>query len=530
MPDWCIDLIPAFFPLIGYLELHYRFRWFPFSRYFRREPEVYADAPFRIGPGKAIPITILVKDADRYPIKLEKVIVNLRSETAEHSEEFELNRECSDHWFDQTFWIESPVKAGTLRISVEIHISGRTGNKIIRNHNVATSPPFDLEVVIDPDPLPGSEDFWWGDLHYHSNYTEDFVEFGASLEASKSAAKACELDFLAISDHSYDLDDEPGSWTETDPELSKWKESGKAIKELNQKDSPILIPAEEVTSRNHRGYNVHTLVFNGDHFIPGSGDGAEVPLKTFSEHSIEEIAKNLAKDKLIIAAHPRVKTAFLEKLLIHRGSWESPDRNIDGVHGFEILNGTFDQSFEDGLKYWIEGLQAGEKRFIYAGNDAHGNFNRFHQISLPMWSTHNHRDQILGQCRTGVLKSDDLSLQNVLDQLKSGHCFITNGPSIRLIVQGEKHTAEMGETLKGQVKLVSLGAKSSELWGKFMGVEIIHGIPGKGEKVIYSEKPDDYSMKIEIKPKTDLDPGYLRAIVVTAKGKKAYTNPVWVEN
>ena len=46
-----------------YAEMHYR--WWPLpSRYFRKEPEILADAPRRVEPGQPLPLLLLVKDAN----------------------------------------------------------------------------------------------------------------------------------------------------------------------------------------------------------------------------------------------------------------------------------------------------------------------------------------------------------------------------------------------------------------------------------------------------------------------------------
>jgi len=512
------------------LELHHRFWFLPFSRYFRREPEVYADAPFRVGPGEDIPVTLLIKDAHRFPIHLEKVAITIHGGPTVINHDFEIYRDLNTPWFDTTFTIPQPATGTALRLSVAIHIKGPFGRKVIHNHNVPTSPPFDLDIFTDPDPLPGSSSYWWGDLHYHSHYTEDFVEFGASLPATKKACRALGLDFLAITDHSYDLDDRPGSWTETDPNLQRWYQSREEIAELNHAGGPILIPAEEVTSRNHRDQNVHTLVYDFSSFIPGSGDGAENPFRTRSEHSIEEIASKITNGHLVIAAHPRVRPSRLECILLNRGIWEDPDRKCLGaIHGFQILNGRFDKTFKEGLNYWIRGLLAGEKRFIYAGNDAHGNFNAYHQISLPMWSTKVHRNQILGQCRTGILKLGELSLESVITQLKNGRAIITDGPAIELKLESENTSAQIGDSITSLAKRIVLNLESSSHWGTLKRVRLYYGEIGNAETILLSRSLSGYEETIEFSPTSHVGNGYYRAWVETEAGRQAYTNPIWVQ-
>ncbi|NOZ75092.1 MAG: hypothetical protein GXO90_06880, partial [FCB group bacterium] len=511
------------------LELHHRFRYFPFSRYYHRLPEIYADAPFRVGPKKSIPITILVKDGHRFPIQLESVQISVQCNSSMIKKTFDINRDIDQPWFEKTFSMEPPERGVPLIIAVEMTVKRQNRTGVVRNHNVPTSSPFDFFVTADDHRLPGSDQFWWGDLHYHSNYTEDFVEFGASLPASKNACSALGLDFLAITDHSYDLDDLPGSWTETDPDLKRWQQSREEIAELNGSGLPLLIPGEEVTSRNMDEKNVHTLVYNLNRYIPGSGDGAERWLHRRSEYATREIASDLTDKELIIAAHPRVRPSRLEQILLNRGIWNSPDGELSGIHGYQILNGRFDNAFHEGLRYWVDQLLTGKKKYIYAGNDAHGNFNAFHQISLPMWSTQMHRNQILGQCRTGVLKTSQLSLDVLLHQLKQGRAIITDGPSINMEIEGEDTCAILGETLNGIGKRIKLNTESSPTWGELSSLQVIHGVIGKQEDIVLSRSLSGYQNTTILDSGEPLNQGYYRAKVVTDKNRQAFSNPVWVE-
>ncbi|WP_375182200.1 hypothetical protein, partial [Chryseobacterium sp.] len=71
----------------------------------------------------------------------------------------------------------------------------------------------------------------------------------------------------------------PGSWTETDPTLEKWKKSRDEIHKLNieKPDTTFIIPSEELTLHNLDGRNVHALILNNRSFLPGSGDSTERP-------------------------------------------------------------------------------------------------------------------------------------------------------------------------------------------------------------------------------------------------------------
>ena len=48
------------------------------------------------------------------------------------------------------------------------------------------------------------------------------------------------------------------------------------------------------------------------------------------------------------------------------------------------MNGDTGRGYQDGIKIWVKLLLNGHRKYIYAGNDAHGNFNIYRQIKIPM--------------------------------------------------------------------------------------------------------------------------------------------------
>ena len=73
------DLLPGLIPALAlYPEIHYRFKYFPFSRYWRRTPEIIADAPCRLEPGQPLPLLFIVKCAHRFPLRLERIDIEAR--------------------------------------------------------------------------------------------------------------------------------------------------------------------------------------------------------------------------------------------------------------------------------------------------------------------------------------------------------------------------------------------------------------------------------------------------------------------
>ena len=529
-----IDFPSLLIPLFGYLEMHYRFPFFPYSRYFKKEPEIYTDAPHRINPDEKLPISVIVKDADKYPIYLNSVSIKIKSSGFKDiNKNININKSINKHWFDQIFNIDVSNCSGNISIWVTINILVNGKNKSIINHNVNTTGPYLLKSYIDTERLPASDKYWWGDLHYHSNYTEDFVEFGASIMSTQSAAKALGLSFVAITDHSYDLDDKIGGWTETDPQLKKWKLSREEIKKADQSDQPLLIPGEEVTVSNSKNNNIHMLVLNHPNFIAGSGDGAENFFHTRSEHSTDEVLESLTSNDIAIAAHPFMFIPFLQRLLLKRSSWEQADCDHDKLSGFQIVNGDDGLSIKNSISIWSTMLLSGKRTFIYAGNDAHGNFNRFHQIKLPMLSTHTNYDQIFGQYRTGIMQTGELSIEQLIQQLKNGKCVVSNGPSINMNYTNNTSVYSLGDTIISNNISFNVECKSSVLFGALYTFTVYQGIIGdQKESSIFQKQWDtnSHSDTLKISIKAIDQAAYIRCELYSGNGKFCYTNPIWISS
>ena len=524
-------------PAILYAEIHYRFPFFPFSRYNRREPEIIADAPHRLEPGASLPLLLLVKDAHRFPIYLRTVRVRLYDESGEEKTlSFQKGIAIRDPWWHETLSLNADGLSRNCSIEVEFTYEVAGTIRSCVNHNVRGSEQKPLRTFVSSSSLPGRGEGWlWGDLHCHTWLTDDFVEFGAPITATREAAEACGLSFLALTDHSYDLDDEPGSWTKPDPELSKWNQSQTEIKRLNGDGLPILIPGEEVTSTNAKGRNVHALVLNHPEFIPGSGDSGERWLRTRSELSIEGIVKEIDDNGLVVAAHPRKVPGLLQRLLLKRGYWEEEDFRLSGLSGFQILNGTFDEAFRDGLRQWIRRLLEGNKQFIYAGNDAHGNFNRFRQVKIPMFSVWDHDNQVLGKCRTGINLKEVTTLDSIIQSLKHGRCVVSNGPLLDMTAEDETSSYTLGETISTNNLGISLRLYSSKEFGSLKEVRVFFGDVDQGEEETLLTRrfeKGEYEKRDAFRTAITGRKGYVRGELVTSESSGeefcCLTNPIWI--
>lgn len=528
-PEFVYRLLPFVFL---YPEIHYVFRFFPFSRYFKKQPEILFDVPSRIDPGQRLPVLLLIKDADRFPVILESARIRIGEEKSTGLN-VTLNLKVADRLWYRILPMDIPetFRGQTVSVHTELNLICRNKKLTVRQDNFPgmKRKPFRVHAARERLPLPDS----WiaGDMHIHSDYTSDQVEFGAPLSATAELAKAMGLSFAAVNDHSYDLDDEEKNYLKNDPSLPKWKRFREEIKNLNDKDqSFILIPGEEVTSRNSEDRNVHCLVLNEPRYIPGSGDGAEKWLNTRSEHSVRELPDLVSDDAWVIAAHPMEPVPVLQRLLINRGNWKAKDCAMPGLHGLQILNGSRDAAFYKGLQEWIKLLLDGKRIYIFGGNDAHGNFSRFRQVRLPMISLIEKEGfQIFGQAKNVLRISEDrITLQAVLDSIRQGRAIITDGPFLSLTLTNDKNDqAELGGTIAGHNLSVHIETASTAEFGILSDVRIIYGKIHDEEKIIGGFHPGQYQFRHDMELSADT-PGYIRAELETADGHYAYTNPVWI--
>lgn len=518
-----------------YPEIHYLFKYFPFSRYRIREPEMVADAPFRIEPGQDIPVLLLLKDADKYPVFLESAAINLHSGIYTSSVPFEIREQVNGRWWKRIFNLTIPDewRGQTVEVDVSVFYQSDGRKKEMRNDNCPGLSHAPLKVHLAAEAQPVLDDWIHGDIHFHTEFTDDQVEFGAPVDAAAVMAKAMGMKFFCATDHSYDLDDMEADYLQNDPDLKKWKRSRETIKKLNQRsDNPVvIIPGEEVSCGNAENRNVHCLVLNNDSFLPGSGDSAEKWLCTDAELSISEVIDRASPSALKIAAHPKDPAPFLEKMLIRRGMWSKEDCQNQGISGLQILNGLDNDAFRKGLEQWRSQLLRGERIFIFAGNDAHGNFNRFRQVKIPMLFLHEIENyQPFGWARTCVwMNKLALNVENVVEQLRRGHAVITTGPMVVCAVHNERgEIFQIGETASGDNLKIQLHGKTNKDAGTFTEVKIVAGQRGGNEIVLHNFMTNE--MSFEKSFDLPLAPySYFRCESRTSAKMLCYTNPIWIQ-
>lgn len=538
---------------ILYAEIHYRFKFTP-SRLFHRQPEIIADAPHRLPPSTAVPILIFLKDAHLFPCELLDINVEARltrqfqpigSRAFSPQLKFQLFKSCetvTTPWWWRILYVTLPDDwRGWAQINVVIDY--RVGRKTYRccNDNYIGVSHAPLQVFLAESSLPSLPNYYYGDLHCHTSATSDQVEFGAPLEAMIALAQAQELSFFAAADHSYDLDDYADDYLHNDPALRKWHDLQAAIRRLNGAHANfVIIPGEEVSCGNARGRNVHFLILNHPHFIRGCGDSAERWLRTKPDHTIAEVLAMLAPQALAFAAHPAVLTPYLESLLLGRGHWDLVDLQHDRLNGVQFWNAGRRYE-EEGLQQWRALLLQGKRVFAIAGSDAHGNFNRFRQITLPFIKMIEHHRHLFGSMRTAAFVEGKLQLETLITALRAGRACLTNGPLIDFSVATPNGgLARMGDQLKTTGGMIMLNAVSSAEFGKLAHLKIWQGdLERKEEAILYEETKfsEAYQHHLQLQLRTEVNNFYLRAEAITQRESfsvehgascRALTNPIWI--
>ena len=527
-------------PFFLYAETHYHFRHFP--SYLRKsEPEIIADLPHRVEPGHFLPVLILAKDAHTYPCILRQVTVELRQRN-NAMQRFDLLKQpiaLDQKLFSHVFQIDCSVLTGWLDVDVSFTLEAYGETSTYHNDNHKTSSRRPLRVFLSPHPLPRFPGLHVGDPHTHSSYTEDQVEFGSPISASRDLSRAMGLSFFCVTDHSYDLDDKLDSFLDNDPSLPKWDFFQNEVNSLNNNvEDFAIVRGEEVTCENEAGENVHFLVFGQREFIPGSGDGAERWLRKKSEHTIGEVLRAKSNGAAAFAAHAQEPVPFLQRLLLGRGVWSFRDLRNEGLAGLQIVNGKLDAGFEKSYQMWVRLLLSGSRVSAIAGNDAHGNFSRFRQIGIPFLTIREQQHQLFGKWRTGIFIEGALCEESVLLALAQGRTIMTDGPAVQMsAMSSDGQIVGIGGTIRGDSIRLSIDILSSEEFGQIDAVRVI---VGKADATIEQaafrfEGNQGFSLQKDFSLDR-VSANYVRVEVTTSAsgncdGKKHFclTNPIWID-
>ncbi len=394
--------------------------------------------------------------------------------------------------------------------------------------------PYPLIVEIDKN-LPKIENWYCGDVHYHSSYTDTkFLaslagEFGGPIDMAVSVLDALGLDWVTVTDHSNSFNghkDDDLSWENFKEDCNNYDEC-LIGEEVNCRTSKS---GEGVVSFGNSLPGNHFLAYDIDEGFLDNGYN-DVP---YCEEIVDEVYK---QGGFGYVAHPESSIDYLgiADILMPWEDYSLPfsglqiwNMDINNLEDGDTDNNTIPDGeerrfdLENGLEKWKELLLSGRKVYVSAGSDAHGDFQEFGKEYTCCYA-------------------EDYSKENIFDALENGNCYMgNNGAFVFGIDNLHGDVAMMGEEI-GVLKDSDFEFNIILNLQEYCFAYFYEGIVGEGERMIYSEPADDYFSNVSVNlselmkyVSSGVDFGvdskrYYRFECVTEDGKKRiYTNPIWV--
>ena len=475
---------------LRYAETHFKFK-LPWSLLYKPWPEIIFDAPFQFVPGVEPMLWIVVRDADHFPTTLKNAEIVLKSavdeccgtyfenareqnsqlQDAQPQDSQTQNAQQSGIVIHKDLNIEvheqmkfipialGKIPAGTYEAHCKLTVERNGKTQTFERWNLPRLKPVPLRFKVLNEELPIAPGYAAGEMHCHTHYSADHVEYGATPEVLQQAAKAVGLDFVSCTDHAYDFAFTQEDFTkEADspvPRFQKLREEIAALPTTDENGNrlPLMIAGEEVSAGNSKGENVHMTVLGPEGYLPGLGDCGRYWLENRPTRSIKQILN--MTEAHCFAAHPFQQMGLLEKFVFRRGYWKPEDLNIPNeradkgakkthaIRGLQFWNGIRDEGFKLGREFWINELGKGNYLLPIGGNDAHGDLNSMTAVSMPLFSLKHTRAHIFGNVRTVIKvgsrklevgseakQESPLSLDVINAAFAADNCYITDGPAL----------------------------------------------------------------------------------------------------
>jgi hypothetical protein len=504
--------------LSRYAETHYKFR-LPCSPLHRRLPEIIVDAPSLALPGRDVPLWACVHDAHRFPATLRAVRVVVRGGGTMHKVERTLDRRLDQpfHWIELP-WPGSEIPGENL-VDVVLEVEDSRGRRHrFLNHDLPGLPPRSLSVLRLSRAFPFPDGWTSGDLHVHTTWSEDPVEWGGDPEVLRSAADCMGLGFWAATDHSYDFAWSHPDWMVPADPVERFAKF-RATLPPDEPGRSVVLPAEEVSCGNSEGRNVHLLLVDHPDYLPGQGDGGRRWLRNRPDLSIRQVLSEASMaGSPAFAAHPRPGIGLLEKLVFRRGEWGSDDL-LDGLRGLQFWNGEPRDDFRRGRALWVSDLLRGGRRLPIAGNDAHGDLNRATQVATPLLSLRETRSHRFGRARTWIHLDEPPTRSSVKAALHHGApTVLSDGPWLSLRLPGARDPVERGPEPRVE-------ARSLPEFGELSTLRVFcQRAQSPREELVLDAKPS----ALEGSDRFELPSGatYARAEATTVRGHRALTRAI----
>ncbi len=512
------------------------------------DPYMICDAPFRVkSPTVSLPLSATFHDADEDDVQLQYVEVfdDLTGDLIASYPIWEwISTPYRYYLFtDLTAENFNAAPGDTVWIKMVLHCDDHDWPFIPEEYTFTQH----LKIRVGRD-LPSFPGWYYGDVHTHSQYTNNIYEYGGPLEMFVACAEAIGLSFATISDHSSDFDASGNLWQQMADDCATY--SSTSVK---------LVPAEEVTLDDNE---IDDYIDNRIHFLNYSGQfirGPEAPISGCMDTSnrftffSEAIAQMEPIGGFGYAAHPfQAFDPFVAMLGMAMMTWSDENyaigRASESFRGLELWNernrykknvsywyelnpfpwqDNPDWAFEcswitDGIAQWDDFLSEGlvqnlsvpllpQKLFVSAGSDCHGDFNYRTYNTDPIFFDVYATDNAFGVLRTavhvnGVPPGTAPSEDDILTALRMGRSVLTDGPFLifGLDVNGDgdlddSEDVNIGDDIvlfTDQADTVPLLVRwqSTEDWGAVETVVLFRGSSSTGSSpdAVWSYNPDNY--------------------------------------
>ncbi|MGQ9478091.1 MAG: CehA/McbA family metallohydrolase [Candidatus Bipolaricaulia bacterium] len=358
------------------------------------------------------------------------------------------------------------LQPGSYTLLID-HGGDFTGEIVEREVTVPASGPVRLEVEVRKLFAPGSWGYYSADTHAH---TKESPDGNTPVDQAVGVQLAADLDLVFISDH------------------NSVKGHSLFARTAQERGVPAIL-SEEVTTDwgviNMGHFNVYSL-------SPGMLVNWRVPPAQIFREARQKGAK------VVQVNHPKAGPYDYFNLM-------ADPRWDPGFDVVEVWNGEF--SPDDGLteeqlfSFWNEG-----KRYTaVACSDDH------------MWDV---LDVEYGRPRTYVYVEGELTVENWLEGLLSGHAFITFGPLIDLrangtAIPGDTLTLGVGQPVRLEARIYSVTPLARAELLRNGEVLASSALAGPEATVSFEDTPGAS--------------GWYLLRVFAQDGDRAMTNPIWVE-
>ncbi|MFA6908299.1 MAG: CehA/McbA family metallohydrolase [Patescibacteria group bacterium] len=512
--------------------------------------DFHSDAPwvFRGGLTSDIPIITFIKDANIDPLLLDYVAYYM-SDTNELIARYDPNPDMTVNygiWWLRLYGLD-PAEQGlavgdTLKLRVETRF---------RDQLVWHTYQYFLEIQIGP-PLPSLAGWYRGDTHHHTYYSDNTFEFGGEPLFDAQAAESTGLDWMAVTDHSYDVT--PAEWDEI-----KLRSSQSSTSTFR------LLPGLEFSADNNNTNDnvddrIHLLGFGLQNWISGPESIPSFDVHANAPRTLSAILGDIqAQIGVAYASHPEAEPIqALEWSILPK--WT--DQNYSDAlaspifAGLEIFNrrqtsannnsvttgnmnpfpwsfiSNWDTEWLNGITKYNQllGANLNRKIFIAGGADAHGdaNYQTFNTSGSVNVSANNNA---IGKVHTAVYLPGGLTDTNIIDALRNGRAIATDGPLGTLEVRRNSSTiAQIGDRIPYQgADQLAIQAVSSTEFGSLTEA-ILHVVNASGTTTVPLPLSGlSSSVSIPISQLNKPAPLAVWLETRTAEGYRSFSNPIWLD-